>query len=159
MQKKFTYLKNIERTQKLTKISQDTYLVVGCLYKKFRSENQMLLSFRLQILQDTTHLSETTSEILRFLSSIRYTLSETLLIVFFTLSPYEIMTFWQVPWFFDIVCYLLFFSNVRAQVCDQVSWSRCFNLKSFPGCGFSFDSITWISLFVSVISKFRPTSN
>ena len=80
--KKFTYLKNIERTQKLTKISQDTYLVVGCLYKKFRSETQMLLSFRLQILQDTTHLSETTSEILRFLSSIRYTLSETLLIVF-----------------------------------------------------------------------------
>ena len=90
----------------------------------------MWLSFRVQILPTNPQLSETSSEILRFVISIRYHLSETLWI-FFTLSPHETMTFQQVPWFLDFISYFLFFSNIRAQACGQVSWSTCFKYSVF----------------------------
>ena len=103
-------------------------MIVSCLYRKFRSDNPMRLSIRLQILHDTKHLFEISSEILRLISNVRYTLSEPLLI-FFTISRYEFMTFWQVPLFFDNVCYFFYFFSVLAQVCSHVSLSRCFKFK------------------------------
>ena len=133
-------------------------MVVSCLYKKFHSENSMRQPFQLQILSDTSYLSETSSEILRFVSSVRYNLSE-ILLNFFTLSRYYIRTFQQVPWFLDIVCYFLLFPNVRAQVCGQVSWSKYIKFEVLSPTCLSFDSITWISLSLSIILKFRPTCN
>jgi len=83
------FKKYIEQTQKITKISQDRYLVVSCLYKKFHSENSMRLPFQLQILSDTSHLSETSSEILRFVSSVGYHLFEMLSISFHTILAWN----------------------------------------------------------------------
>ena len=57
--------------------------------KKFHIENYMRLSFQPQIQPDITHLSETSSEILRFLSSVRYHLSEMLLIIFHTILAWN----------------------------------------------------------------------
>ena len=67
-----------KKIKKLTKFSEDTYFVVISLYKKFHVENHMRLSFQPQIQPDTTHLSETSSEILGIVSTIRSQVSETL---------------------------------------------------------------------------------
>ena len=103
-------------------------MIVSCLYRKFCSDNPMRLSIRLQILHDTKHLSETSSEILRFVSSVRYTLSEPLLVFFHNLPiwNHDILTS---PIIFRQRLLFFIFSNVLAQVCSQVSLSRCFKFK------------------------------
>ena len=108
---------------------------------------------------DNPHLSETSSEILQYLSNVCYQLSK-MLLNFFTLSSHKIMTSQQVSWFSDIICYFLFFSK---RPCTSLRSSFVIKIlqlfSSFTHAASVLIPDTWISLFLSKISKFRTTSN
>ena len=118
----------------------------------------MWLSFRVQIMPDIPHLSETSSEILRYRSNVRYQLSE-MLLTFFTLSSHKIMTSQQVSWFSNIIFYFLFFRTSLHKLAIKFRDKDASTFKFFHAIGISFDSSTWISHFHSLILKFRTTSN
>jgi len=106
--------------------------------QKIHIENPMRLSFRVQILPTNPQLSETSSEILRFVISVRYHLSETLWI-FFTLSPHETMTFQQVPWFLDFICYFLFFRTSVRRLAVKFRDQHASSIQFFRRYDISFD--------------------
>ena len=119
----------------------------------------MPLSFQPQIQPDTTHLSETSSEILRIVSSVRCHVSETLSI-FFPLYPRMKPEYLHKSHDFQTLYAIFYFS--RTSVHTLVIKFRdkdASTFKFFRAYSISFDSSTWISHFNSLISKFRPTSN
>ena len=119
----------------------------------------MRLSLKPEIQPDITHLSETSSEILRLVSDIPCHVSETLSI-FFPLYPrmkprdlhksHDFQTLYAIFGFFRTSVHTLVIKFLDKDAST---------FKFFHAYGISFDSSMWISHFHSLISKFWPTSN
>ena len=119
----------------------------------------MRLSFQPQIQSDTTHLFETSFEILRLISGVPCNVSKTQSI-FSALYPrmkprdlhesHDFQTLYAIFGFFRTSVHTLVikFSSKDAST-----------FKFFRAYSISFDSRTSISNFHSLISKFQPTSN
>ena len=113
IQTKYNYFQWVaKKYNELKKINPNFmgYIIFYCLSKQKISNLNSYATFIL-----STNLSDYSASLLNFfwdpLVCKQRTLSlvRNALIFFFTLSPHETMTFQQVPWFSDFVCYFMFF--------------------------------------------------
>ena len=119
----------------------------------------MRLSFRVQIMPDNPHLSETSSEILRYLSNVRYQLSEMLLTFFHTILTWNHDISTSLMIFRHYLLFFVFFRTSLHKLAIKFRDKDASTIQFFHACGISFDSRYMNVTFFSKISKFRTTSN
>ena len=108
---------------------------------------------------DTPHLSETSSEILLYLSSVRYQLSEMLLTFFHTILTWNHDISRSLMIFRHYLLFFYFFRTSLHKLAIKFRDKDASTIQFFHTCGISFDSRYMNVTFFSKISKFRTTSN
>ena len=122
--------------RKIAKKSQEAIFVLYCIYKKFWSETPNRHSNCLLILPDLSQISETSSEMIRFVSSVRVNFAETLSIFYHSLHVWyhDNSTNFMI---FRLHLFFIEFSDVSA-----TRFCSCFANTMFEISGLALDTVS-----------------
>jgi len=129
-------IKIMKWLRKIAKNSQEAIFVLYCIYKKFWSETPNRHSNCLLILPDLSQISETSPEMIRFVSSVRVNFAETLSIFYHSLHVWyhdNSMNFM----IFRLCLFFIEFSDVSA-----TCFCSCFANTMFEISGLALDTVS-----------------
>ena len=129
-------IKIMKWLRKIAKNSQEAIFVLYCIYKNFWSETPNRHSNCLLILPDLSQISETSSEMIRFVSSVRINFAETLSIFYHSLHV----------WYHDnSTIFVIFRLRLLFIEFSDVSTTRfcsCFANTMFEISGLALDTVS-----------------